>query len=124
VLPAPFLQPFLTSGGLLTNTTTGTNPLTGLPCSGPGALSVSGPGGLPGSRSAPLNGDFLNCQRSRASSGRQVRQMRANGRALLVRVLVVTKKNPKDTDLGSFGVCCVNLGFYDRAARRTVAEQG
>jgi hypothetical protein len=36
------------SGGLLTNATTGTNQLTGLPCSGPGSLSVSGAGGLPG----------------------------------------------------------------------------
>jgi len=46
-----------TSGGLLTNSTAGTNPLTGLPCSGPGSLSVSGAGGLPGTTAPPLNGD-------------------------------------------------------------------
>ena len=41
--------------GLLSNTT-GTNPLTGLPCTGPGALSISGAGALPGSTTAPVNG--------------------------------------------------------------------
>jgi len=46
-----------TTGGVLTNTTTGTNPLTGLPCSGPGSLSVSGAGGLPGSTAPPVNGN-------------------------------------------------------------------
>jgi len=45
-----------TAGGVLTNTTTGTNTLTGLPCSGPGSLSVSGAGGLPGTTAAPVNG--------------------------------------------------------------------
>jgi hypothetical protein len=45
-----------TAGGVVTNTTTGTNPLTGLPCSGPGSLSVSGAGGLPGTTAAPVNG--------------------------------------------------------------------
>jgi hypothetical protein len=45
------------TGGVLTNTTTGTNPLTGLPCSGPGSLSVSGAGGLPGTTTPPVNGD-------------------------------------------------------------------
>jgi hypothetical protein len=42
--------------GLLNNATTGTNPLTGLPCSGPGSLSVSGAGALPGATSPPVNG--------------------------------------------------------------------
>jgi hypothetical protein len=32
---------------------TGINPITGLPCSGEGALSVSGAGGLPGTATAP-----------------------------------------------------------------------
>jgi len=45
------------TGGVLTNTTTGTNPLTGLPCSGPGSLSVSGAGGLPGTTTPPVNGN-------------------------------------------------------------------
>jgi hypothetical protein len=44
--------------GLLPNTT-GTNPLTGLPCTGPGALSVSGAGSLPGSTTAPVNGSLI-----------------------------------------------------------------
>jgi len=48
VSPAP-------TTGLLPNTT-GTNPLTGLPCTGPGALSISGVGGLPGATAPPLNG--------------------------------------------------------------------
>jgi hypothetical protein len=47
-----------TPTGLLTNTT-GTNPLTGLPCTGPGALSVSGVGALPGSTTAPVNGSAI-----------------------------------------------------------------
>ena len=41
--------------GLLSNTT-GTNPLTGLPCTGPGALSISGAGTLPGSTTPAVNG--------------------------------------------------------------------
>jgi hypothetical protein len=48
-----------TGSGVLTNTTPGTNPLTGLPCSGPGSLSVSGAGSLPGSTEAPLNGSTI-----------------------------------------------------------------
>lgn len=51
VLPARSeltVSPSLPSSGLLTNATNGTNQLTGMPCSGPGALSVSGAGGLPG----------------------------------------------------------------------------
>jgi hypothetical protein len=47
-----------TPTGLLTNTT-GTNPLTGLPCTGPGALSVSGAGTLPGTTSPPVNGSDI-----------------------------------------------------------------
>jgi hypothetical protein len=43
--------------GLLNNVTNGTNPLTGLPCSGPGSLSVSGAGGLPGATVPPVNGE-------------------------------------------------------------------
>jgi hypothetical protein len=39
---------------LLPNTT-GTNPLTGLPCTEPGSLSVSGAGTLPGSSPPPVN---------------------------------------------------------------------
>jgi hypothetical protein len=35
-----------TTPGALSGETTGTNPLTGLPCSGQGSLSVSGAGGL------------------------------------------------------------------------------
>ena len=48
--------------GLLTNATSGTNQLTGMPCSGPGSLSVSGAGGLPGTTAPPLNGDSANPQ--------------------------------------------------------------
>jgi hypothetical protein len=44
--------------GLLPNTT-GTNPLTGLPCTGPGSLSVSGAGTLPGSTAPPVNGSAI-----------------------------------------------------------------
>jgi hypothetical protein len=44
--------------GLLPNTT-GTNPLTGLPCTGPGSLSVSGSGALPGSTAPPVNGSAI-----------------------------------------------------------------
>jgi hypothetical protein len=44
-----------TPTGLLSNTT-GTNPLTGLPCTGPGALSISGAGTLPGSTAPAVNG--------------------------------------------------------------------
>jgi hypothetical protein len=44
--------------GLIPNTA-GTNPLTGLPCTGPGALSISGAGALPGSTSAPVNGSQI-----------------------------------------------------------------
>jgi hypothetical protein len=60
VLPARSeltVSPSLPSSGLLSNSTTGTNQLTGLPCSGPGSLSVSGAGGLPGATAPPLNGD-------------------------------------------------------------------
>ena len=44
--------------GLIPNTT-GTNPLTGLPCTGPGSLSVSGVGTLPGSSAPPVNGSAI-----------------------------------------------------------------
>jgi hypothetical protein len=44
-----------TPTGLLSNTS-GTNPLTGLPCTGPGSLSISGAGTLPGSTSPAVNG--------------------------------------------------------------------
>jgi hypothetical protein len=44
--------------GLLPNTT-GTNPLTGLPCTGPGSLSVSGAGTLPGTTAPPVNGSAI-----------------------------------------------------------------
>ena len=44
-----------TPTGLLSNTA-GTNPLTGLPCTGPGSLSISGAGTLPGSTSPAVNG--------------------------------------------------------------------
>jgi hypothetical protein len=60
VLPARSelsVSPSLPTSGLLTNATNGTNPLTGLPCSGPGSLAVSGAGGLPGTTAPPLNGD-------------------------------------------------------------------
>jgi hypothetical protein len=46
-----------TGPGTLTNETTGTNPLTGLPCSGLGSLAVSGAGGLPDSATAPPGSD-------------------------------------------------------------------
>ena len=65
VLPARSelsVSPSLPSSGLLTNATNGTNPLTGMPCSGPGSLSVSGAGGLPGTTAPPLNGDSANPQ--------------------------------------------------------------
>ena len=60
VLPARSeltVSPALPSSGLLTNASTGTNQLTGMPCSGPGSLSVSGVGGLPGATAPPTNGD-------------------------------------------------------------------
>ena len=44
--------------GLLSNTT-GTNPLTGLPCTGPGSLAISGAGTLPGSTSPAVNGSVI-----------------------------------------------------------------
>jgi hypothetical protein len=47
-----------TPTGLLSNTT-GTNPLTGLPCTGPGALSISGAGTLPGTTTPPVNGSSI-----------------------------------------------------------------
>jgi hypothetical protein len=47
-----------TPSGLLSNTT-GTNPLTGLPCTGPGSLSISGVGTLPGTTSPPVNGSDI-----------------------------------------------------------------
>jgi hypothetical protein len=47
-----------TPSGLLSNTS-GTNPLTGLPCTGPGSLSISGAGTLPGSTSPAVNGDAV-----------------------------------------------------------------
>jgi hypothetical protein len=46
-----------TGPGALTNETTGTNPLTGLPCSGQGSLAVSGAGSLPDTASAPPGSD-------------------------------------------------------------------
>jgi hypothetical protein len=42
-----------TNPGSLNNETTGTNPITGLPCSGAGSLSVSGAGGLSDSATPP-----------------------------------------------------------------------
>ena len=62
LLPPPTENPVspalaTTTGGVLTNTTAGTNPLSGLPCSGPGSLSVSGAGGLPGTSAPPVNGN-------------------------------------------------------------------
>jgi hypothetical protein len=47
-----------TPTGILTNTT-GTNPLTGLPCTGPGSLSISGAGTLPGTTAPPVNGSDI-----------------------------------------------------------------
>jgi hypothetical protein len=47
-----------TPTGLLSNTT-GSNPLTGLPCTGPGSLSISGVGALPGTTSPPVNGSDI-----------------------------------------------------------------
>jgi hypothetical protein len=47
-----------TPSGLLSNTS-GTNPLTGLPCTGPGALSISGTGTLPGSTTPAVNGSAI-----------------------------------------------------------------
>jgi hypothetical protein len=52
--------------GLLPNTT-GTNPLTGLPCTGPGSLSVSGAGTLPGSSAPPVNGSAIGTASGTAS---------------------------------------------------------
>jgi len=46
-----------TPSGLLNSQTTGTNPLTGLPCSGQGSLAVSGVGGLGDTASPPPGGD-------------------------------------------------------------------
>lgn len=44
------------SGGLSgENETTGTNPLTGLPCTGEGSLAISGAGELPDSSSTPAD---------------------------------------------------------------------
>jgi len=52
--------------GLLSNTT-GTNPLTGLPCTGPGSLSISGAGALPGSSTPPVNGSAIETASGTAS---------------------------------------------------------
>jgi len=52
--------------GLLANTT-GTNPLTGLPCTGPGALSISGAGTLPGTTAPPVNGSSIGTASGTAS---------------------------------------------------------
>jgi hypothetical protein len=52
--------------GLLPNTA-GTNPLTGLPCTGPGSLSVSGAGALPGSTTPPVNGSAIGTASGTAS---------------------------------------------------------
>ena len=46
-----------TAPGSLTNQTTGTNPITGLPCSGQGSIAVSGVGGLGDTASQPPGGD-------------------------------------------------------------------
>jgi hypothetical protein len=42
-----------TAPGTLTNETTGTNPLTGLPCAGVGSLAVTEAGALPATSSSP-----------------------------------------------------------------------
>jgi len=55
-----------TPSGLLSNTS-GTNPLAGLPCTGPGSLSISGAGTLPGSTSPAVNGDAVGTASGTAS---------------------------------------------------------
>ena len=52
--------------GLLPNTT-GSNPLTGLPCTGPGSLSISGAGTLPGTSEPPVNGSAIGTASGTAS---------------------------------------------------------
>jgi hypothetical protein len=53
--PENAVSPALPSG-LIPGQTSGTNPLTGLPCSGAGSLAVTGTGTLPGASSPPVNG--------------------------------------------------------------------
>jgi hypothetical protein len=57
-----------TPGSVLSNETTGSNPLTGLPCTGAGALAVSGAGGLSDSASAPPDSDSSSPQLPTVSS--------------------------------------------------------
>lgn len=52
-IPVSPVTPSTAPGSVLNNETTGTNPLTGLPCSGAGSLSVSGAGALSDSATPP-----------------------------------------------------------------------
>ena len=56
-VPISAVTPATTPGSLLTGESTGSNPLTGLPCSGAGSLSVSGVGGLADSATPPPDAD-------------------------------------------------------------------
>lgn len=56
-VPVSAVTPATTPGSLLTGESTGSNPLTGLPCSGAGSLSVSGVGGLADSATPPPDSD-------------------------------------------------------------------
>jgi hypothetical protein len=74
-----------TPTGLLTNTT-GTNPLTGLPCTGPDALSISGAGGL--ARLDDCTGERkYDCRRSHQSNSNTGVPKRVSTRRHLGRVL-------------------------------------
>jgi hypothetical protein len=56
-VPVSAVTPATTPGSLLNGESTGTNPLTGLPCSGAGSLSVSGVGGLADTATPPPDAD-------------------------------------------------------------------
>jgi hypothetical protein len=56
-VPVSPVTPATTPGSVLTGESTGSNPFTGLPCSGAGSLSVSGVGGLADTATPPPGAD-------------------------------------------------------------------
>jgi hypothetical protein len=56
-VPVSPVTPATTPGSVLTGESAGLNPLTGLPCSGAGSLSVSGVGGLADTATPPPGAD-------------------------------------------------------------------
>jgi hypothetical protein len=56
-IPVSPVTPGTTPGSVLIGESSGTNPLTGLPCSGAGSLAVTGVGGLSDTATPPPGGD-------------------------------------------------------------------